>query len=347
MMLDELRRLFPKLPPTGYVVGGAVRDLLLGVAPLDADVASIDPLRDARSLGRKVIRLGSGEHLSAYRVVDGPHVYDFAAILDGDIAADLARRDFTIDAMAVDLESGSLLDPHGGRRDLGLRVIRMVDPANFDDDPLRMLKAVRMAVRLGFSIDEATRAAIAERASRVTTPAAERVAYELGVIFSADAFARAVAGLRETRLDVPLFGRELPQFDVDEVPLVAAYALLVSDPRAFGKRWRWSETLTRDVLTLQKLAGNHDRLALYDAGEDLSRQLPAMLRALGRDEVLDFPDFSLRPLLTGEEIAEIAGIPPGPALGRVKRAMLEEQVAGRIRTREEAAAFVASSGRSF
>src|SRR5437763_9550987 len=208
-MRDELLALFPalrKLPPDAYVVGGAVRDLLRGAHPADADVACLAPLACARALGRKVIRLGREEHISAYRVVDGRHVYDFAALLDGSIDADLGRRDFTVNAMAVDLGSGALLDPHGGRRDLEARVVRMVAAANFDDDPLRMLKAIRMAVRLGFAVDGGTVAAIRPRAAAIARVAADRVAYELSVIFAANAFRRAVALLHETPLDVPLSG---------------------------------------------------------------------------------------------------------------------------------------------
>src|SRR5712671_5303782 len=150
---DDLLRLFPRLrdlPCHAYVVGGAVRDLIFGAAPADVDVACLDPLACARALGRSVLRLGREDHLSAWRVVDGPHVYDFAALLDGSIGADLARRDFTVNAMAVDLRSGALLDPHEGREDLRRHLVRMVDAGNFDDDPLRMVKAVRMAVRLDF-----------------------------------------------------------------------------------------------------------------------------------------------------------------------------------------------------
>src|SRR5438067_11422212 len=209
---DDLLRLFPRLrdlPAHAYVVGGAVRDLILGTAPADVDVACLDPLACGRALRHKVIRLGREEHLSAYRVVDGPHVYDFAALLDGSIDADLARRDFTVNAMAVDLGTGALLDPHDGRGDLERRLVRMIDAANFDDDPLRMLKAIRMAVRFDFEIDEGTLAAIRPRVGRITSVAVERVAYELTVIFSANAFRRGVTLLRETRLDVPLFGRTL------------------------------------------------------------------------------------------------------------------------------------------
>jgi len=342
---DELFALFPALralPADAYVVGGAVRDLLLGAYPADVDVACIDPPACARTLGRKVIRLGREEHISAWRVIDGEHAYDFAALLDGSIDADLARRDFTVNAMAVALVSGALLDPHDGRRDLAARVVRMVRAANFDDDPLRMLKAVRMAVRLGFSIDAVTVAAIRRRAGAIAHVAAERVAYELGVIFSANAFRRAVALLHETALDVPLFGRELDagRFHADDVPLAAAFAILVDDPPAFAKRWKWSDMLLREVVTLQRLASERSLLALYDAGPALAAQLPPLLRALGHADDVRMPDFSIRPLLTGDEIARLARIDPGPRVGALKRALIEAQLEGEVKTREEAEGLV-------
>src|SRR5689334_12402762 len=159
MLREELLRRFPRLkelPPETYVVGGAIRDLLLGIDPEDVDIACDDPRACAQSISKRVIRLGTGEHLSAWRVVDGEHIYDFAETLDHDIDADLARRDFTVNAMAVALGSGDLLDPHDGRGDLKRRCVRMISVANFDDDPLRCLKAVRMAIRYRFEIDRAT-----------------------------------------------------------------------------------------------------------------------------------------------------------------------------------------------
>src|SRR3954447_8688639 len=341
---DDLLRLFPRLrdlPMHAYVVGGAVRDLTLGTAPADVDVACLDPLACARALPRKVIRLGREEHLSAYRVVDGPHVYDFAALLDGSIDADLARRDFTINAMAVDLASGALLDPHGGRGDLARRLVRMIDASNFDDDPLRMLKAVRMAVRFDFEIDSETLNAIRTRAEKIAGVSVERVAYELTVIFSANAFRRAVRLLHETRLDVPLFGRAIDaDFHTDDVPLAAALALLVDDAHAFAKRWRLSDSLMREIQVLQRLRDAHSLLDLYDAGEPIARQLRPMLRALGRGDDVAFPDFAIKPLLTGDEIAAIAGIEAGPRVGVLKRALLEAELEGRITNREAAEQFI-------
>ena len=339
---EELTRRFPalaRLSADCYVVGGAIRDLLLGRNPADADVACNDPLAAARTIRDRVIRLGDAEHLSAYRLVESGHVYDFAELLDHDIAADLARRDFTINAMAVHLGRGELLDPHGGRRDLAARLVRMVDPSNFDDDPLRTLKGVRMAVTFGFAIEEQTLIAIRERAPRIVEMAAERVTYELSVILAAGRLRTAVDLLQRTGLLAPL-GLRARELHADDVSLAGAYALLVDDPRAYAERWRWSVELLREVITLRYLVEKHDRIALYDAGETIARQLPGILRALGRDDRLDVPDFTIRALLTGGEIAKLTGVAPGAELGRLKRALLEAQIRGEVTTREEAVAFV-------
>lgn len=339
---EELTRRFPALAKLGddcFVVGGAIRDLSLGRNPADADVACNDPLASARLIRDRVIRLGDAEHLSAYRLVENGHVYDFAELLEHDIDADLARRDFTMNAMAVHLGSGELLDPHGGQRDLGARLVRMVDASNFDDDPLRALKGVRMAVTFGFAIEEQTLDAIRERAPRIVEMAAERVTYELSVIFSAGRFREAVDLLRRTGLLEPL-GLHARDLHADDASLAGAYALLVDDPRSYAERWRWSVELLREVIALQHLIEKHDRLTLYDAGEKIARQLPGVLRALGRDEPLDLPDFTIRALLSGNEIAELSGVNPGQELGQIKRALLEAQIRGEVNTREEAVAFV-------
>jgi tRNA nucleotidyltransferase/poly(A) polymerase len=335
---EELTRRFPKLTKLGpgcYVVGGAARDLLLGREPADVDVACIDALAAAKKIRDRVIRLGGEEHLSAYRVVDGDAMYDVAELLERDLSIDLTRRDFTMNAMAVDLATNELLDPHGGQRDIAARLVRMVRASNFDDDPLRILKGVRMAIRYGFEIEASTLEAIRTRAPRILDVAPERVTYELSVIFSSSQLRRALAMLQETNLAGAL-GLSLRDAPGDDVSLAGAYALLVDDPRAYGERWRWSETLTREVLTLQRLVQQHDRLALYDAGETIARQLPPLVPG----EQLDWPDFAIKPLLKGEELAQLTGISPGKELGTAIRKLLEAQVRGEVKTREEAVAFV-------
>ncbi len=350
-LLDEILRRFPllaKLPPQGvYAVGGIVRDLLVGIDPNDADLASADALASANALagagGRKVITLGR-DHLSAYRIVDGEHIYDFAPLLDGGIDRDLARRDFTVNAIAVALAGGQLLDPFDGRGDLQRRLVRMVHPKNFDDDPLRMLKGVRMAVKYRYEIETATLDAIRVRAASITSVAAERIGVELEMIFDAGCFRRALTLLRDTRLDVPLFGEELApsRYHADDVSVAAACVLLCRDLHAAAERFRWSDTLLRDAATLRSLRDDHSLFALYDAGPSVAAQLLPLLRALGRDDAVAMPDFGTKALLTGTEIAEILGQAPGPRIGELKRALLEAQLRGEVTTREAAQHFIAA-----
>src|SRR6185503_11979871 len=99
--------------------------------------------------------------------------------LDGDIEQDLARRDFTINAIAEPLEGGPRLDPHGGEADLRAGRLRMVSARAFADDPLRVLRAARLACELGFEVDPATVSAGAAHAPGLERVAPERVFAEL------------------------------------------------------------------------------------------------------------------------------------------------------------------------
>src|SRR5205823_3764417 len=108
----------------------------------------------------------------------------------------------------------------------------------------------------------------------------------------------------------------------------------------FAKRWRLSDVLMREMQTLQRLIEFHSLLDLYDAGETIAHQLPPMLRAIGSDDQIAFPDFAIKPLLTGDEIAVIAGIEASPRVGVLKRALLEAELEGRITSREDAEQFI-------
>ena len=167
-----------------WIVGGAVRDRLLGRATTDLDLSlREDPEDAARALARKTggaaFRLSGA--FGAWRVVGRENAWhvDLVVLRDGDIAADLAARDFTVNAMAEPLAGGELLDPHGGRADLEARRLRMVGPSALADDPLRTLRAVRQAIDLGLTIEPATAAAMGREAPGLERVAAERVFGEL------------------------------------------------------------------------------------------------------------------------------------------------------------------------
>ena len=174
-----------------------MRDRLLGRPVDDVDVALDGDLRRAaREIARET--RGAAFQLSgdfgAWRVVGPGHAWhvDLVTLRDGDIAADLAARDFTINAMAEPLGGGELLDPHGGRDDLAARRVRMVSAGALAEDPLRSLRAVRLVTELDLELDPATGDAVRANAPGIERVAPERVFGELKRVVTA---ARARTGL--------------------------------------------------------------------------------------------------------------------------------------------------------
>jgi tRNA nucleotidyltransferase/poly(A) polymerase len=180
-----------------WLVGGAVRDHLLGRPTDDLDISLRgEPRRAARAIAR--VTNGTAFQLSgafgAWRVVGPGHSWhvDLVELRDADIAADLAARDFTINAMAEPLAGGDVLDPHGGVADLEARLVRMVSAGALAEDPLRTLRAVRLVTELDLSLDPDTGRAVSAHATAIDQVAPERVFGELKRIVTAD---RARAGL--------------------------------------------------------------------------------------------------------------------------------------------------------
>lgn len=179
-----------------FLVGGCVRDLLRGVPPHDWDICtSARPEETKRCFaGRRILETGArhgtvtvledGEpyEITTYRA-EGPYSDgrrpDYVAFVS-DLETDLARRDFTVNAMALG-PAGEVIDPFGGRADLARRAIRCVgDPdRRFAEDALRMLRAVRFAAQLDFSVEPATWAAMGRNARRTERISGERIQAEL------------------------------------------------------------------------------------------------------------------------------------------------------------------------
>jgi tRNA nucleotidyltransferase (CCA-adding enzyme) len=202
-----------------WVVGGAVRDLLLRRAPADADYDLATPAtpQQVTALFRRVIPTGI-EHGTVTVLTPDRHQVEVTTFrgegpyLDGrrpesvafhtDLDADLARRDLTVNAMAFDPLVGELVDPFGGRGDLAARLLRAVgDPvARFAEDGLRPLRAVRFAAQLGFALHPATRAAVRGALPVVRKVSLERVGEEVRRIADAPHLARALELLAATGL---------------------------------------------------------------------------------------------------------------------------------------------------
>ena len=335
-MDERIRRAVGDEP--AWFVGGALRDELLGREIVDVDVACPNPELAARLYSR----LAGGavfplsERHGAWRVAfrDG-NTFDFTPLHGETIEEDLATRDFTVNALARPLGGGPLVDPFGGEADLAARRLRAVGKPVFDDDPLRLLRAVRMEDELGFRLDEPTAELVRAASARVGEPAGERILGELERL-SPDGFRRAdelglleplggsVAGLE--RIDpadtpgfvlVAVFGEALRRFPVsNELRKLARTLLAAERPADDSPReiYRFRRRTEPWALSALAFLGATD---LYDA-----------VRAA---RAADHPE----PLLRGEDVLAL-GIEPGPEVGRLLELVAEERAVGTIATRDEA-----------
>ncbi|MBN2100017.1 MAG: CCA tRNA nucleotidyltransferase [Dehalococcoidia bacterium] len=206
--MKRVRGLLPTSDAEAYLVGGWVRDRLLGRKTRDIDIAvGVSAPKFARqaaaALNGHYVLLDKAEGIARVVLLEDDAAretqwhLDFSTIR-GTIESDLSRRDFTIDAMAIDLnEIGKrspprLIDPFGGRKDLEAESIRAVSPKVFRDDPARLLRGVRLAAELGFNIDARTEAMIRRQNHLISRVASERVRDELCHILSVGNAARSI-----------------------------------------------------------------------------------------------------------------------------------------------------------
>jgi hypothetical protein len=327
-MLDRAREVMAG--EEAWVVGGAVRDELLGRAVVDIDIACRDPEAAARRYGGPVFPLSDRHGAWRVALADGRTV-DFTPLRER-IEADLATRDFTINAIARPLEGGDDVDPFGGHTDLRGRNVRAVSPSVFEDDPLRLLRAVRLEDELGFAMDRETERLVQAQAELVTRPAGERILAELTRLSVAGYERLAQLGLlaplggsveRLQRLSesspemrlVAVFEDRLAGLPVsNELRRYASVLLRAKPPKEVSPRavFRFRQVSEPWAVDAAKFVG---------AGETLER---AIEDARARDPA--------EPLLRGDEL----GLPPGPEIGRLLALVEEERAAGAISTREEA-----------
>ena len=207
-----------------YIVGGTVRDLYLGEKSYDRDIIVCDA--DAKEFAIKLhnifdsayVPLDEENHI--YRIVlhekeDENHqsMIDITNPLGGNIEQDLQRRDLTINAIAVDIHSGDILDLFGGISDLKNKTLNYIEESNFVDDPLRLLRVYRFQALLGFELSAETISAVCKYAGLINKPAKERINYELMKLFSGKYSANALLNMNKTWLLEEIFpvAKELKQ----------------------------------------------------------------------------------------------------------------------------------------
>src|SRR5262245_3831958 len=216
---DELRPLDLPRGQGVYLVGGTVRDILLGRASFDVDIAvEGDALAFAGQLGGEltghgrfgtaVVHFPDGRHWDV--VTARRETYRAPAALPdveaGTIEDDLARRDFTVNAMAASLgdDFGRIVDPHDGRADLDARVIRVLHPQSFVDDPTRIFRAVRYESRLGFRMDAETERLAREGVAGTALLSPARFREEVVALLSEEEVEGAVERLADLTAAPPL-----------------------------------------------------------------------------------------------------------------------------------------------
>ena len=331
--MDE--RIFRAVGPgPAWLVGGAIRDELLGRDVLDVDIACAEPEQAARAYGREArgAVFPLSERHGAWRVAfPGGRTVDFTPVQGGSIEADLGTRDFTVNAVARPLGGGGLVDPFGGRADLDDRRLRVVSARVFEDDPLRLLRAVRLEDELGFRLDEETERLLRNAAGLVTQSAGERILGELERL-SPTGYARldelgllgklgGVAPSGGVPLDSPAF--RLVWFFRDRLERLPISNELRRYARTLLRARPPADASAREIHRFRRATEPWalDALALLGTGEELVEAVE-QARATEPSE----------PLLRGDEV----GVPPGPEVGRLLALVAEERAAGTIRTREEA-----------
>jgi tRNA nucleotidyltransferase/poly(A) polymerase len=365
-----------------WVVGGAPRDGLLGRKAPDVDIA-VDI--DAGELARALEAAGVGRAVPISET--SPRVFRVAARVPLDLAqlegstieADLARRDFTANAIAIDLATGHWIDPFGGAADLASRRLRLVRVSNLEEDPLRAFRAARFYATHGLRPDPATRRACLAAAPRLSEAAAERVHAELARMLEATRVAPAFGWARRAGLLSPALAIDAPpgawqraERILDRLDPVAtrlppgrrrrlrlagvaaALRLPPEDAAEWLRRRRFSRPEAGAVASLLDLARQaaaarspDDRWAwIHDAGDLGPDALDLALAAEPRLSRIVRPIRRLRarrragPAVDGTDLIGWLALPPGPELGAMLRRVRIEILRGRVRSRAQARRFL-------
>lgn len=194
-----------------YLVGGTVRDLLMGKESFDRDIIVCG--EDARDFALKFQKIFDAAFIPLdevnriYRLVlpDKINYIDITNPIEGSLEKDLMRRDLTINAVAVNIRNGEIIDLCGGVTDIKNHTINLISEHNFEDDPLRLLRAYRFQSVLGFDLTAETIQAVCKFANLIQKPAVERIVHELILLFGGKYADKALLNMDKTWLLEEIF----------------------------------------------------------------------------------------------------------------------------------------------
>ena len=213
-ILSKIAQTFPN--NTIYAVGGTVRDCIMGKPYRDRDIIVADA--DAKEFSKKLHEMFDSafvpldEKNKIYRIVlknsenkHSPEMIDITNPIENSLERDLMRRDLTINAIAVNIHTGEVTDIFGGIADIKNKSINYIDERNFEEDPLRLLRAYRFQATLGFEISPEVVEAVCKYSDLIDKPARERVLYELMKLFGGKYSAKALINMNKTWLLEKIF----------------------------------------------------------------------------------------------------------------------------------------------
>ena len=377
-----------------YAVGGCVRDSLLGQTPHDWDLCTSATPEQVLELFGEAHCIPTGLQHGTVTVKHGGELYEITtfrtegAYSDGrhpdhvafvpDVKEDLARRDFTINAMAYNAEEG-LIDPFGGQNDLAAGIVRAVgEPQRrFEEDALRILRLYRFAARFGFAIDPATGQAARALCRHLDCVSEERIAEELSRLLAAPAPGAYLEAEVLAVIFPELDAAELPESrrildalepGMEHVPVRLAALLCPlgeAGARAALKRLKCSNALTGTVATLvreaaagmpgaaltltaRRFLSRYDLATITDLTALCSARHPEQAEAFAalRQEAARLVETNAccrinQLAVNGRDLMD-AGIRPGPGLRRVLDALLEQVLTGQL-PNEKAALLAAAA----
>lgn len=334
-----------------YLVGGPVRDLLLGRATEDVDLMAgagdIDEIahrfatqpglcveRHDRFLTRKLLFPG-GEivDLATMRSETYEKPGALPVVAQGSLEEDMRRRDFTINAMAIDLRSMNVVDPFGGLDDLERQRLRVLHDASFRDDPTRIVRAARFVARLGFTLDDATHRLASEAIGNGATETLSRerlwrevlrligepnagtgFAFMAGVGFTRAFF--GAEGIDPLRLNRLLLSPVLTTAEREQAALatlVSTEAALDGSPFRRGER----ETIMRSGSMKNAVEGTAEQIAhAIVSGKSIEQAVAASLE---RDRFRRFEEIVVRVTTARAAMPQRLDVPPGPHVGKALR----------------------------